>query len=160
VKIAAFPLGLLDLLRAQNFGQNPGNLADTIAPTVDVSGMLFANRMEVLTTTGDVVANGENGTKAFVAAVPAGQLWIVHRLSHIFSAAAGESGISYTILRMNGNVLALSSGITTPASRVAYDISYDYPLILPPGASVGIWGAAIVGVPTGGINLMYTRLKV
>jgi len=160
VRISAFPLGLLDLLYAQNFGQNPGQLADTLVGQIDVTNMLFVNRMEGITTTGDVVAAGANSTKAFNATVPAGEVWIVHRLSILVATAAGEAINAYGTLTMNGNIIALTAGTVIGASNNAYDIAYDVPIWLPPGSRLGIWGTAITGAPTGGVNLVLTRLSV
>jgi len=85
--ISNYPRGLIPLAGLRDMGEVPRNLADTIAPTIDVTEFLLVNRE---TVTASLSLSSLNS--AGLIPIPAGELWYVHQWSVSTDAmAAGET---------------------------------------------------------------------
>jgi len=72
------PLGLQDLLGSSNQGDNPSNLAEIVAPVLDLQQYLAAERRFFqLETAVQQFSDGQGG----LISVPAGELWFIDAFS-------------------------------------------------------------------------------
>ena len=160
MRIANFPLGLLDALGIKSEGRSPAEFLDQVRGSFELRDLYLANDYEGITTTGDVVAVGQTSAKAFNFSAAAGEVIVVHRLSVLASTAAGEAVSLYPTLTMYTFSVALGPNLVLGASTNGYSVvPPSPPLILVPGARLGIWGTSATGVPSAGLNLLITRLR-
>jgi hypothetical protein len=160
VKLNAFPLGLLDLVGAQNFGKNADELSQVLVGTVDVRDLILANRVVGITSSAGAITAGANGGAAFATTIPPSELWYIHRLSILAATAAGEAVTMYPIVTFNGNTIALGPSITLGASTNGYVVVPDVPFIGLPGMKLSIWGNTVTGAPSGGLNYLVTKIHI
>lgn len=77
-QVTRVPFGLQDLLGTKSFGENPSDLSQTIAPTLDLTAFLKAERRAFqLQSSVQLFGNGQAG----VFTIPTGQLWFVHSIA-------------------------------------------------------------------------------
>jgi hypothetical protein len=165
VRLSAFPVGLLDLIGSQSFGENVKDLSPTIVPTIDVTDLYLANRFETIVqnVTTDVLANGQNAAKTFVITVPIGEIWRVQNVSAFLGTGVGEALTAYlwlTIPGINGSVVtAISESTTLPASTNGWRAMSVPPFYAKAGCKFGIWGSLVTGVPTASITANVARFR-
>ena len=92
--ISKLPIGLLGFFGIKNGGEYPRSIVPTIAPTLELAGILAANYNENISVpciaalgfvTGNVLATG------LPAVVPAGELWLVTEFSVNAFTGVGDS---------------------------------------------------------------------
>lgn len=97
--ISKLPLGLLGFFGIKNGGQYPQSIVPTIAPTLEMGGILAANYNENVSVpciaalgfvTGNILASG------IAAVVPASELWWVSALSFQSFTGAGDA-MTYSV---------------------------------------------------------------
>jgi hypothetical protein len=71
--------GLLSLLDSQTQGDTPSSMSDVIAPTMDLSELMFAAKGLEVTVVTETAAPSSLGLFA-VNRVPAGEMWVVRRV--------------------------------------------------------------------------------
>jgi hypothetical protein len=149
--ISKVPAGLLGFFGIKNGGQYPQSIVPTIAPTLDLSGILAANYNENFAVpcvaalgfvTANILASG------LPAVVPSGELWLVTALSVQSFTGVGDS-MTYSIeIRgtQNGSASAwhraLSPEYTQGASLTRTLIGTLDPVWLQPGDTLGCWFSA------------------
>jgi hypothetical protein len=68
-KIHRPPRGLQHLLGSQSFGQNPDELAQSVQPTLDLTGYYSSELLKTAVVTGALAADGQVGSITFNAPV-------------------------------------------------------------------------------------------
>lgn len=160
-QIAGFPTGLLDLLGSQNFGENPRDLGNVIAPVVDVRELFQVTKQRVIFNSGtDVLANGNNSLKTFALTVPAGEVWRIVAGSAFLNTAVGETvGQAYLSATIGGGTTIISDGVPLAASQTRWANLSAEPFFAPAGTLLSIWGSEVVGVPTAALTILAARLR-
>lgn len=134
--ITQFPRGLVSLTGLRDMGEAPRNLADTIAPTIDVTQFLLLNRETEL-----LAANisGTGGALAFT--VPPGELWYIHSLSATVSGLLATDRLQFSPgIFLSGLFFQLgetSPLFTNTGSRASCGIRN--PVWAGPGTILGVW---------------------
>lgn len=168
--VSKLPLGLLGFFGIKNGGQYPQSLVPTIAPTLDMAGILVANYNENLSVpvaaaigfqTANILASG------LPAIVPASELWWVSALSVQSFTGVGDS-MTYSV-ELRGTQAgsasqwhrALSAEITQAASlnRLLPGVHVGG-FWAQPGDTFGCWFSAATnasGTATASIQLKVTR---
>lgn len=166
--IQRYPRGLLDLLGSKSSGDNPTELAPTVAGIIDLGYMYQFDKVEGRTATTNVVnLNGAWGVTGPTLVVPAGEVWLLHNASANANAnlAAGESyTINVAIYRSQWSQWQLSpnqgsgSGIT---ARPAVGWQFDRPELLRPSDTFGIYCSNITaGATQFTVSAYITRLTI
>jgi hypothetical protein len=160
-RLSGFPIGLLDLVGSQSFGEAPKELSPTIVPIVDVTPLYLANRFETIVQNPatDVLANGQNSAKTFVITVPQGELWLVQNVSAFLGTAAGEALTAYLWMTIGSAVVIISESVTLGASIIGWRAMTVHPFYARAGSKFGIWGSGITGVPTASLTANVARFK-
>ena len=135
-----FPLGFLDLIGAQNFGENPRLVADQVNPIVDIGEQYLVSTQVMLAGS---AGGGVNGFNAFIPdlVVPVGQMWRLLAFSVGISTNVGVTASFAPSLRPvvgTGGRLSLADQRDIAASRVENTASRGLPLWLLSGAQLGI----------------------
>lgn len=89
-QITRVPLGLQDLLGSKNFGDNPSELAQVVAPVLDVSKFLSIERRRWWTD--GVVRVAANSQFAAVR-IPDGELWLIEAFSLALDIGVNGAGL-------------------------------------------------------------------
>lgn len=90
-RINRVPFGLQDLLGSQNFGDNPSELGGVVAPVLDMSPYLTAERYSYKHDTDVLADNGQITT--FL--VPDGEIWYVLAVGGALEPASGTPIVDF-----------------------------------------------------------------
>lgn len=135
-----FPLGFLGLVGAQNFGENPREIAYFVQPTIDIGEQYLVTSQELLSgSAGGAVA----GFNAFIPdfVVPVGEVWRLLAFSVSVATGAGVSCTFGASVRPTAGVnprMTLSDGRDIAASRTEWKLATAVPIWLPPGYQLGV----------------------
>lgn len=156
------PAGLLSLLRAQNFGENPRDLSGTISSVVDVRDQYIFNNLEhgfalFTPTLGFVAQNTPTLSGEISVTVPTGELWWIEDVSIRLNPQAGISFRGQIVLREPPTQhLALSE--TFEAQTGEHVVLGARPRFwIEPGCTLMTNFDKVVGVPAAGACLMTLR---
>jgi hypothetical protein len=157
------PTGWLGFLGIKNFGRNPSQVAEVLAPTWDLSDLYLASSRQLVITTGTINAVGTY--PAF--SPPAGRVWHVWGFGVLSVAMNAANVIDASPMIYNvplGHPVVIGNGLNTIAdgtvagSRVSFGI--DRPVILVPGDSIGFYCNRYVGPAlTYTAHMLYTVLQ-
>lgn len=125
VQLSRFPSGLLGLVGAQNFGENPRQLADVVVPTVDIGDQYMVTLQEPLFGNTAVGANGFNPYTSVPLVVPVGELWKVVAYAVNIVTAAGMSGRVGPSVRIGG-AAGPNFPLGDPIAYVASETNWVY----------------------------------
>ena len=138
-QISRVPFGLQDLLGSTNQGDNPSQLSEIVAPTLDLSSYLEAERRSFTISTAP--AAFVNGLLTTIT-VPLGELWLVHAVG--FAAVTQGLGPHFANVSVGINQVANSSSPTsnhaianlgqiqgTGSGAGTFLMTYDFPKPLP-----------------------------
>lgn len=136
--ISRRPGGLLDLLLTQQQGENPRQLLDAVAPTIEMWPFYQTDRLKILGNTTVLTAVGNIGTRT----VPSGEIWKLIGVGYFatFATAAQRLGISAELVNLPDTLFGIHDFGTVTAAAIG-DIYYKSfwvpePLLLPSGASI------------------------
>lgn len=153
--ITQFPRGLVALTGLRDMGEAPRELAEAIAPTIDVTQFLLLNRETI-------AGNFFPGAVGIIASptVPAGELWYIHQHS-----AYGINGAGAAIRISLGIDFQGEWAVTSrPGSAAANEwatTTLERPMWLGPGTSLGVAIEAITGAATNlRTSVTFTRLRI
>lgn len=155
--LSGFPKGLLSLLGSQNFGINPKDLSDVVAPTVELSELYLLSKQVSTFQTIAAPANGTNAGAGLI--VPAGEVWRVH--------AGGIFVITGVGVTLDITPITIVNGITCPlasTTSIAASLFRWVPMIMNPfwadaGSELGAYISALVGAPTVSIQYLVSKLR-
>jgi hypothetical protein len=162
--ITQFPRGLVSLTGLRDMGEAPRELADSIAPTIDITQFLLLNRESIFGTVsasaiGSYVATGN------VHRVPPGELWYVHAFSVGVTVFAGDTARIVTAFSDQGQVISsgLPNGLAAAAgANQSLHVRQDAPAWIGPGVELACIVEAYTGAAGLGLGLRasITRLKI
>lgn len=162
--ISRFPAGLLDLVGSQNFGENPRQLADVVAPVVDI-GQQYLVTLQVAAF--GSTAAGAAGFNAFTnvpLVVPNGEVWKVVALNTTVVSAAGQSGKFSPGVRIGGTA-GPAFPLGDPVNYVASENNWTFWDLQEFWAPAGYEFGAILAQVVGGAPtlvqgaMIYSRLR-
>jgi hypothetical protein len=161
-QITRVPRGLQDFLGSQNFGSNPSQLGSVVAPTLDISPFMAADKIEydigpdsigvnapgtfvrnVEIQTGELVVLQQIGIMATLTSVPTPDDFI--------SFTPGAENFPLATGGFNNPFVALSPTVTTPipgnspVNNVALMSRLAAPLIIQGGVTVRWLISSVVG---------------
>lgn len=123
-RINRVPLGLQDLLGSQNFGDNPSELGSVVAPTLDMTNFLRAERRWFAQASAFAIAVDGQVT---AIQVPQGEIWYVNA----FAMGVAGTGAPAGNWTMRGSVYAryVVNSNATPATSIhpICDLGYYAP---------------------------------
>lgn len=174
-RVNRVPFGLQDLLGSQNFGDNPSDFAQTIAPTIDMFPFLAQERItEWVSATSPVTSSA---TFAQVS-VPQGELWLLDSVGCRFK----ETGVAPSGTRLDMSVsyqYPPNSSLPNDLHPLAHFMEYfsvdlaqdfifythEFPRLLPmSGGILFQFKASVTAITTGQFDskgfIRYYRLKV
>lgn len=144
--ISRRPSGILDLLLAQQQGQNPNNLVDDVQPVLDLEKFYEPDRLSVASTTTALTAVGSTST----ILVPAGERWKIYSIgvAGSFATVNQQLQVYVTLSGISGAALHYAHKFDTFAPVGATDIFaggfwLPDPLLLPSGVSIKFTAASI-----------------
>ena len=162
--IQNLPLGLVGLLGIKSGGQYPRDLANTVAPVLDIEKWIQYGNYEEAGV--DIAALNGTGFKAFAgnSTVPTGELWVItgsliqktaqNAAGQTLQFAAAATADLTSAAQLLGDPSPRTSGVNTqPAAK------YDYGTILRPGSTMGLWVFEEAGGPHV-INCWFRRVVV
>jgi len=166
--ISRRPGGFLDLLLTQQQGKNPGELLDTVQPSIDMLPFYCPERLTISTATNAVTTKG---IQANAVEIPAGENWLVYGVGFFIEFQTGTQYIGPACLARVGTKRH-SLGWWDPTDIDAVvgtnegwylNENLPQPLIFPSGAKFEM-NAAVVAL--GGqpnlntiMSVMYTRME-
>jgi len=155
-RLSGFPKGLLSLLGSNNFGTNPKELGETIAPVVDTTDY-FALQLQVGAA---AVAGAPAGGPNILFTVPAGEVWKVCVYS-IFVATGGAAtvGAAYTSASIGGATHILGAGVPLAINNSRWAVMSAEPFFLNAGESLGAYISELVGAITLSGSLLSQRFR-
>jgi len=145
------PLGLLSFFGIKNSGRNPSALAESIAPTLDLSQWYLATNSQSTAINDNVAAVGFT---TFIQ-VPQNETWAILACTVNSQNALGAGqtlriGGAFSRPSVLGNVVApltlYGESVTVGAVAVAWSNPGSI-VFVPPGATVGLYCAAIAAGP-------------
>lgn len=168
--VSKVPAGLLGFFGIKNGGQYPQSVVPTIAPTLELAGILVANYNENISVpliaalgfvTGNVLATG------LPAVVPASELWYVSALSIQSFTGAGDS-MTYSVEIRNSQAGSASQWhrCVSPEYSQAANLNRILPGLaldgfwMQPGDTVGAWFSAATnasGTAQASVQIKLTR---
>lgn len=164
--IQRLPTGLLDLLGMQSTGDTPHLMSGEVQPTLDLTDLYLTDRLA-----------GANVATANVAVVgplltttgPApGEMWLVYGITGsstgVLAAASGFTGNLLVTRPSSGGFsqfVSPSVAVANPALW-AGSVTYERPMIMRPGDTLGYWVSAVTGAPASGISItaFFIRIRV
>lgn len=149
---------MLSLVGSQNFGVNVKELADIVAPTVDIGELYLVNQIDSPFGGGAALAAGFNAISPFLD-IPQGELWRVFALSASVITPAGAAVTYAPAIRINGGTFAVSDPRTVAASVTDWNVFDTEGLWLPSGASLGVLAQQITGVIPFSAQALISRLR-
>jgi len=163
--IQRLPVGLLDLLGMQSTGDTPHLISGEVQPTLDLTDLYLTDRLRgANAATANVTAAG-----SLLSAVgpPAGEQWLCYGFAGTsLGALAAATGFTANLL-INRPSVGFAQFITNPYPIAnpglwAGGVTYETPLIMRPGDTLGAWISAITGAPASALSLtaIYVPLRV
>jgi len=156
------PAGLLSVLRAQNFGENPRDLSGSVQCVVDVGRQYIFNNLEhgfalFTPAIGFIAQNAPTLSGEIIVTVPVGELWWIEDVSIRLNPQAGISFRGQIVLRepptqhlaLSPVFEALAGEHVVLAGRSGFWIE--------PGCALLTNFDKVVGVPAAGACLMTVR---
>lgn len=174
-QINRVPFGLQDLLGSQNFGDNPSELSQVVAPTLDMTPFLTAERTSYSYLSLTLAANAEIGT----IVVPEGELWYCLGVGSAMKANSGLPANAYGC-RISAFAFNLPTS-TDPAQshamgRMVYDeptpaalttpqyqyASFEFPVPIPifSGSSIRFYLSGSYGITAWAVKAHVRFIKV
>lgn len=137
------PLGLLDLLQSKTDGINPSDLAESVAPVLDITQFYLSERMGIEFA---VVSTASIGNQSAIE-VTAGEVWAlfavdVNFIGNIINALASleveVQGVPKAASALSAFGIFATGDVTTAAvgDRATRAAVFDRPIFLPPGSQV------------------------
>lgn len=162
--ITQFPRGLVSLTGLRDMGEAPRQLADVIAPSIDVTQFLLLNR-EAIYGSVSAAAIGSFVATGNPHLVPAGELWYVHSWSVSATVFAGDTGRIAPQVNFLGQQIVNGRPSTDQAVlavNTAISCFTESPFWAGPGSELGClverWsGAAGLGL---GMRAIISRLRI
>lgn len=157
--IGKFPKGLVGLTELRDMGESPRELAQIIAPTIDVTQFLLTDR-EVVTDSNTIA--GAGSTVMPNLQVPKGELWRVHGASMTSAGSGGSPAYKGTIFYREQNVtIALAPAISTLATEGSIVSSPPGQMFWAvPGAEFGFLCTAFSANFTVSAGIIITRIRI
>lgn len=148
--INKLPFGLLGFLGLKNGGRNPQELAETLAPTMDLTDLYFGTNKQLVRLSGNVTAIGFN----LLGAVPNDEVWALTGCSCNSNAVLG-AGVTLKGLMayaaIDGaayNVVALGAYANMTVGEVWYSgTTTTEHFVLGPGTQLGVYVTNIAAGP-------------
>lgn len=158
-QLTGFPKGLLSLVESQSFGENVREMATTLAPTLELTDLYLASRLEIVFGSPAAVnlANGFNSIAA--CQVPAGELWRVYMGNAAVVSPVAATGRFSPAVRINGGSLILGNQVDYLASTTSWSMQTPAAFWAPSGAELGLFGAQVVGASPCSAQFWISRLK-
>lgn len=157
------PVGWLGFLGIKNFGRNPSQVAEVLAPTWDLSELYLSAQRVTVITSGTI--NGVGTYPAFTP--PAGRVWYVAAFSVTTNALNAANVVNCVPMIYNsalGYEHAIGNGLPSvvtganPGTRVVFGI--ERPLILQSGESIGFYCSEFVAPNLAYVvRMLYTVLQ-
>lgn len=119
-RINRVPFGLQDLLGSQNFGDNPSELAQVVAPSLDMLPFLSAERMSYEYASASVSGNAEIASMV----VPEGELWYLVGCGCAMKANSGEPTVAYGV-RISAGVFNVPTSSSPAALHGLCGFTFD-----------------------------------
>jgi hypothetical protein len=163
--IQRLPAGLLDLLGMQSTGDTPHLISGEVVPMLDLIDLYLVDRLRgTNAATANVAAPGSLLTT--VGPTP-GEMWLCYGLSASSNGAlAAATGYTANLL-VNRPSTGFSQFITLPQAVAnpalfATGVTFQKPLIMRPGDTLGIWVSAVTGAPASGVfcTAIYVPIRV
>lgn len=129
------PAGLLSLVDGKSLGSNPRDLSEIIQGGIDVRDLLLSNARRLIDVGSvDVVA----GVGEFsIITIPAGELWIVHRVETFITGNAADNPRCVPALRLSSSSATIrlqdslqTVGISQGGANRAYGATFNPPIVL------------------------------
>lgn len=167
-KINRIPKGLLDLLSSKSDGRNPQELADSVAPTIDLSP--FYLNEKIGHAFGTFVAGnvGDSGT----IEIPSGEIWLLFAVDIEWTSAVANKTLDLTFnveeipsaASILSSVCIFSTGtfaIVTADDVATFCKVFDRPLPFPPGVVFRTTTNVQIGGNTNvATNVLFYRLQI
>jgi hypothetical protein len=134
----------LNLVGSQNKGLAPNELADVIAPTIDLGPMYLVSRQEAEAAIIAAPANGINNA----ITVPTGEVWRVNFGGAFCATPAGVTLDWALAANLDGGAMPLADTLSQAASQTRLMAMKSGPIWLTGGQSLGVYITNLVGVPT------------
>lgn len=157
-RLAGYPTGLLDLVGSQSFGQAPKDLADVVAPVMDLSPLYLLTKQVAAIAIVAGPANGTNAGKGLI--VPPGEVWSVRAGGVFVATGVGVTGDFTPSMISNG--LTVSLGDSTPilASTTRWlRFAPPGPIFVKAGDELTCYISALVGAPTVSIQYLLAKFR-
>lgn len=167
--VQAQPLGLLDLLRIKNLGQNPGTMSAAVVPTFDLRELYASEQFETVDA-GVVTFSAANTIDYPNLTVPPGQVWWIDALTFVVDQVSAAtsctlqcairtnvSGGTFSLLYPSGEQAITAVG---DVGRCFVPTASAKTLIMTPNDRVTMIGRNFTGAGTIGIRAYarFTRL--
>lgn len=163
MKIAAYPRGLLASLGAQNRGQALQELGETLIPTLDQSQRYALDGefpLRILTGAGTLNALGYIELSNLTANALIGRLDAISAQVVTGGANSCEWNLQLELEGQGSNAsMPLSETIVQGVNQTRTVICPIAPLLLPPGARLGIFVSNLVGTPTGSVQTLWSASR-
>lgn len=140
-RLAGFPTGLLSLLQSQSFGEAPKEMADAIAPTVELAELYLLTQQVAAIGSVALPANGVN----VALTVPQGEVWRVAYGGAFCLTGAGTTCDITPIVGVDGGTVPLGNTISLAASQMRFMPSLMGPMWLKAGQTLGAHINLLVG---------------
>lgn len=160
MNLSGFPVGLLSLLDAQNFGENPRVAADSFSPIIDATGLFMTNKQVLEPRALATVANGPN--TAWAVTVPAGELWYIHWAAVFATTGAGDAiGRLWITYFQDGGQFAISPTVPVMGANASeFAIMSVQPFWAVPGSRIGVFCVGVAGAtPQASGGFLVTKLR-
>lgn len=161
--IQTLPAGLLSALQLKNKGQNPANLVDQVAPTLDMFPWYTNDQLRRLDEQSTLVAPFGAGFKSVPALATGNDWWYVRSMSTYMAAASGATVAGDTIEFQNGWIVgSLNSQVegerarfTKSAASELYQKALAKDFWVPPRSTLGIWVSEVVNAAARDMTFVY-----
>jgi hypothetical protein len=163
-QLSRFPAGLLDLVGSQNFGENPRQMADVVAPVLDIGQQYLVTLQQAAFGTNAAAAAGFNAMTNVPLIVPSGELWKVVALNTTVVSAAGQTGKFSPGVRIGGTA-GPSFPLGDPVNYVASENNWTFWDMTEFWAPAGYEFGALLQQVVGGaptlvqVAMIYSRLR-
>jgi len=160
VRIAAFPLGLLDLVEASRDGRALSEAADYLQVGLDATDLYGANLQAVLTAQNNLAAGGNT-----FFTVPVGVMWRVLAASINAQTGGAATAADVSLYVTPPNTANALVHISQPLFDLAINsvgisnLSTPEPLILVPGTVVGVYASAVSGAPAANVSMIVQAFR-
>lgn len=159
-QITLQPAGLIAALGLRDMGGTPAELANVVAPTVEVLDLYLGGRRETIQTTGIAAVVGANLFPTGI--VPPAELWYVWTYTVAATAGAAAAIDFAAAINVDGQFThPLSDYVIVNATENGRPGSqFGRPFVLFPGSNLGFLARQVVGAVTVQGAALITRLRV